>query len=127
MTLPAMSFGANPLHKFRHVTVPIVTPAIFFHLVTSVISALQFFAIPHHDRRHRLPQPTAPCSTPSTCTNRVSVFQMGLASALAWLLFVVTLIVTLVIFRTSRQVFIPAANKARLSRLSKGWDKGVFS
>ncbi len=95
--------GANPLHKFRHVTVPIVTPVIFFHLVTSVIGALQFFAIPYIM--------TGGTGFPANSTLFYSIymykqgfqyFQMGLASAMAWLLFVVTLIVTLVIFRTSR-------------------------
>jgi multiple sugar transport system permease protein len=34
--------------------------------------------------------------------NAFQYFQMGYASAMAWLLFTVTLLVTLVIFRTSR-------------------------
>ena len=42
----AMVDGANPFQKFRAVTVPMMTPVIFFHLVTSVIGAFQFFDIP---------------------------------------------------------------------------------
>lgn len=95
--------GANYYHKFRHVTLPMMTPVIFFHLVTSVIGALQFFAVPYIM--------TGGTGFPANSTlfysiylykNAFQYFQMGYASAMAWLLFVVTLVITLVIFRTSR-------------------------
>jgi len=95
--------GANFWHRFRHVTVPIMTPVIFFHLVTSVIGALQFFAIPFIM--------TGGTGFPANSTLFYSIylyktafqyFTMGYASALAWLLFVVTLLITLVIFRSAR-------------------------
>lgn len=95
--------GANFYHKFRHVTLPMMTPVIFFHLVTSVIGALQFFAVPYIM--------TGGTGFPANSTlfysiylykNAFQYFQMGYASAMAWLLFVVTLIITLIIFRTSR-------------------------
>ena len=95
--------GANFWHKFRHVTVPIMTPVIFFHLVISVIGALQFFTIPFIM--------TGGTGFPGGSTLFYSIylyktafqyFSMGYASAMAWLLFMVTLAITLVIFRTSR-------------------------
>jgi multiple sugar transport system permease protein len=95
--------GANPWHKFRHVTVPLMTPVVFFHLVTSVIGALQFFTVPYIM--------TGGTGFPANSTLFYSIhmyktafhhFEMGYASAMAWLLFLVTLVVTLVIFRTSR-------------------------
>ena len=95
--------GANYYHKFRHVTLPMMTPVIFFHLVTSVIGALQFFAVPYIM--------TGGTGFPANSTlfysiylykNAFQYFQMGYASAMAWLLFVVTLVITLVIFRTAR-------------------------
>ena len=94
--------GANAWHKFRHVTIPIVTPVIFFHLVTSVIGALQFFAIPFIM--------TGGNGFPANQTLFYSIymykqgfqyFNMGNASAMAWLLFLVTLVITLVIFRSA--------------------------
>ncbi|MEZ4616540.1 MAG: hypothetical protein R2867_13715 [Caldilineaceae bacterium] len=94
---------ANFFHKFWHVTVPIMTPVIFFHLITSIIGAFQFFAIPFIM--------TGGTGFPANSTLFYSIymykeafqyFNMGYASALAWLMFVVTLVITLVIFRTSR-------------------------
>lgn len=95
--------GAGFLRKFWNVTVPMMTPVIFFHVVTSVIGAFQFFAIPYIM--------TGGTGFPANSTLFYSIylykqafqyFNMGYASALAWLLFLVTLLITLVIFRTSR-------------------------
>jgi multiple sugar transport system permease protein len=95
--------GANFWHKFRHITVPMMTPVVFFHLVTSVIGALQFFAIPFIM--------TGGTGFPAGSTLFYSIylyksafhyFTMGYASAMAWLLFMVTLVITLIIFRSAR-------------------------
>lgn len=95
--------GANFLSKFRNVTVPILTPVIFFHLVTSVIGALNFFAIPYIM--------TGGTGFPANSTlfysiylykNAFHYYEMGYASAMAWLLFMFTLFVTLIIFLSAR-------------------------
>ncbi len=95
--------GANFWRKLRNVTIPMMTPVIFFHLVTSVIGALQFFAIPY--------VMTGGTGFPGGSTmfysiylykNAFHYFEMGYASAMAWLLFLITLGITLVIFRSAR-------------------------
>ena len=95
--------GAGFWRRLRHITVPMLTPVIFFHVITSVIGALQFFAIPFIM--------TGGTGFPANSTLFYSIymykqafqyFSMGYASAMAWLLFMTTLIVTLVIFRTAR-------------------------
>ena len=95
--------GAGFFRRMWNITIPIITPVIFFHLITSVIGALQFFAIPYIM--------TGGTGFPANTTLFYSIylykqafqyFAMGYASALAWLLFMTTLIVTLVLFRTSR-------------------------
>jgi multiple sugar transport system permease protein len=95
--------GANFFHKFRHVTIPMMTPVVFFHLVTSVIGALQFFTVPYIM--------TGGTGFPANSTlfysiylyrNAFQYFRMGYASAMAWLLFLVTLLITLIIFRSAR-------------------------
>lgn len=95
--------GANFWSKLRNVTVPMMTPVIFFHLVTSVIGAMQFFAIPF--------VMTGGTGFPGGSTmfysiylykNAFQYFEMGYASAMAWLLFLITLAITLVIFRSAR-------------------------
>jgi multiple sugar transport system permease protein len=95
--------GANFGHKFRHITLPMMTPVIFFHLITSLIGALQFFTIPFIM--------TGGTGFPGGSTlfysiymykNGFQYFNMGYASAMAWLLFIVTLLITLAIFRSVR-------------------------
>lgn len=105
--------GANFWHKFRHITAPMMTPVVFFHLVTSVIGALQFFTIPFIM--------TGGTGFPAGSTLFYSIylyksafqyFTMGYASAMAWLLFMVTLVITLVIFRSARLWVFYAAGDA---------------
>lgn len=95
--------GANVFQKFRAVTLPMMTPVIFFHLVTSVIGALQFFTIPF--------VMTGGTGQPANSLlfysiylykNAFAYFKMGYASAMAWLMFLTILLITLTIFRSAR-------------------------
>ena len=44
--------GANTIHMFFKITLPLVSPVIFYNLIMSMISALQFFTPAHgHDQR----------------------------------------------------------------------------
>ncbi len=106
--------GANFWSKLRHVTIPMMTPVIFFHLVTSVIGAMQFFAIPY--------VMTGGTGFPGGSTmfysiylykNAFHYFEMGYASAMAWLLFLMTLAITLVIFRSARLWVFYAGGEAK--------------
>lgn len=95
--------GANFLHKFRHITVPMMTPVVFFHLVTSVIGALQFFTVPYiMTGGTGFPAGSLMFYSIYLYKNAFQYFNMGYASAMAWLLFMVALLVTLVIFRSAR-------------------------
>ncbi len=95
--------GANFLHKFRHVTIPMMTPVVFFHLVTSVIGALQFFTVPYiMTGGTGFPAGSLLFYSIYLYKNAFQYFNMGYASALAWLLFMVALLVTLLIFRSAR-------------------------
>ena len=105
--------GANVFHKFRHVTVPMLTPVVFFHLVTSVIGALNFLPFPTIM--------TGGTGFPANSTlfysiylykNAFHYFEMGYASAMAWILFMTTLAVTLIIFRSARLWVFYAGEKA---------------
>ena len=95
--------GANAWHKLRNITIPIITPVIFFHLVTSIIGALQFFAIPFiMTGGNGFPGNTTLFYSIYMYKQAFQYFNMGIASAMAWMLFLVTLVITLVIFRTAR-------------------------
>ena len=92
--------GANALAKFWHVTIPMISPVIFFNLIMSIIGSFQTFT-------------TAFIMTgggPNNASlfymlhlyrNAFSYFKMGYASALAWVLFLIILVFTLVIIKTS--------------------------
>ena len=96
--------GANWWHKFWNVTWPMMTPVVFFHVVTSVIGALQFFTIPFI-MTGGTGQPAKSLLLYSIVLykNAFAYFKMGYASALAWLLFITILAITLLIFWSSRK------------------------
>jgi multiple sugar transport system permease protein len=92
--------GAGAWSKFRNVTLPLLSPTIFFNLVMGVIGSLQTFAQAF----------IATAGGPSNATlfynlylymNAFQYFEMGYASALAWILFVVILALTLLVIRSS--------------------------
>ncbi len=94
--IPAMYYeaaavdGAGPLRRFRSVTLPLLTPIIFFNLVLQIIHAFQAFT-----QAFVVSNGTG---GPSDSTLFVTVyvyqrafanFDMGYASAIAWLLLVI--------------------------------------
>ena len=95
--------GAGFLNKFRHITLPMMTPVVFFHLITSVIGALQFFTIPYiMVGSTGGPGQSLLFYSIYLYKQAFTFFNMGYASALAWLLFMVALGITLLIFRSAR-------------------------
>ena len=93
--------GAGVVRSFRHVTVPLITPVIFFNLVLSIIATFQTFTNAF----------VATSGGPLDSTlffvlyiyrTAFQFFQMGYASALAWVLFVIILLLTLTVVRTAR-------------------------
>jgi multiple sugar transport system permease protein len=103
--------GANALHRLWHVTIPMVSPVILFNLVMSLIGGFQYFTLPW-----LLTQ-----GGPSQATEFYALFlyrnafiflRMGKASALAWILFVVIVIFTYLLFRFSNR-FVYYAGSSR--------------
>ena len=92
--------GANWWHRFWSVTLPMLSPVLFFNLVMGVIDTFQYFtnAFVMTD------------GGPGRATlfynlylfiNAFRYFKMGYAAALAWLLFLIILLITLAIFKSS--------------------------
>lgn len=92
--------GGNAFHKFRNVTIPMMTPTIFFNGIMGIIGGFQVFT-----QSYILTQGGP---------NDASLFyvyylyreafqrsEMGYASALAWILFIIIMIFTAVLFKTS--------------------------
>lgn len=89
--------GAGPIYKFFHITLPLLTPTLFFVLVISFINSFQVFDLVF------IMMGNSAALLDSTRTvvysiweNGFKYFNMGYASAQAWVLFLVILIVTLV-------------------------------
>ncbi len=95
--------GANFLQKIRHVTLPMISPVILFNLIMGIIIAFQIFAGPYI----MTPGPGGPAR--STTFYTLYLFQtafedlrMGYASAMAWILFLIILSLTLLAIRLSK-------------------------
>lgn len=93
--------GAGPLQRLWSITIPSISPVILFNLVTGMIAALQVF-----DQAYVMTQ-----GGPNNRTlfyvyylynKAFTEGQLGYASTLAWVLFVIVLIVTVLLFRVAR-------------------------
>lgn len=94
--------GASWYRRIWHVTVPLITPVIFFQLVIGLIGALQLFTQPFIISRG-IGEPAQSLMMYSMQLYRQAFvyFNMGRASAMAWAMFLVILALTYVVFRTS--------------------------
>ena len=97
----AMIDGAGLLHRFRHVTIPMITPAMFFNIVLGIIGSFQVFTAAF----------IITGGGPANATLMYTLYlyraafeqlHMGYASALAWVLFLVILFFTIVQLVLSR-------------------------
>ena len=92
--------GASSWQVFRNVTLPLLTPTIFFNVVMNVIASFQVFTNAY----------VLTSGGPNNATKTMvlyiyqeafQLFHFGYASALAWVLFVIILLFTLLIIRSS--------------------------
>ncbi len=99
--------GAGPVRQFFTITVPLISPAIFFNVIVLTIAALQVFDQAYllfwRDQTNASPE--------SSLFYGVYLFQQafrqfdfGFAAAMAWLLFVIILLITLVQVKVSNRL-----------------------
>lgn len=95
--------GANFLQQLFKITVPMITPVIFYQLVLGVIGSLQYFLAPF--------VLTGGSGFPGGRTRFYMVYfykqsfaflNMGYGATLAWLMFIVALIITIILFGTAK-------------------------
>ena len=97
--------GAGPINRFVNVTLPLVSPAIFFSLIISLVSLFGGAAL--------LDQGTTFSGGISAYDNYISdviftEFEIGYAAALAWAFFLMMIAVIVALFRSARYwVFFP--------------------
>lgn len=92
--------GGNSMHKFIYATLPMMTPTIFFNLIMGIINGFQVFI--------------QPLIMTDGGPNNASLFygmylfrqgfqfsKMGSACAIGWVLFIIIMIITAIVFKTS--------------------------
>jgi multiple sugar transport system permease protein len=92
--------GATGIRKFFSVTLPMMSPILLFNLVSGIIANFQVFTQAYVMTRGG-PSNASLFYMLYLYRNAYEFFQLGYASALAWLLFVIILILTLLVFKSS--------------------------
>jgi len=101
--------GAGAWKKFLRITLPSVTPVLFFNVVNGMVASFQIFQQPVLLAQGRGEQSLAIVPAPNNYTYVVHAFQQffqqmrfGYGFALIWVLFIVSVVVTRVIFYSQR-------------------------
>jgi multiple sugar transport system permease protein len=94
--------GASPANQFRQITVPLLTPTLFFLLITQFIASFQVFGIIY------VMTQGGPANATSVYIyylyqNAFAFGRMGYASAMAWILFVLIATVTFVQWKLQKR------------------------
>ncbi|WP_348773280.1 carbohydrate ABC transporter permease [Paenibacillus pabuli] len=96
--------GANWFQKTRKVTLPLLTPVIFYNLVMGMIGAFQQFTLPYTlTKGQGTPANSMTFYVMYLYENGFRYFKMGYASAMAWILFIIVMALTGIIFITSKR------------------------
>ncbi|MFI5386343.1 MAG: carbohydrate ABC transporter permease, partial [Fimbriimonadales bacterium] len=94
--------GASAWQRFRYVTLPLLSPVMFFNLMLGIIGSFQVFTSAY----------VMTAGGPNNASlfyalylfrNAFEYFKLGKASALAWILFVILLVISAIQFRMSRR------------------------
>jgi multiple sugar transport system permease protein len=94
--------GAGPWATFRKVTLPLISPVLFYNLIIVLIATFQYFTQAYVITNGRGdPNGETLFFNLNLYREAFQFYNMGYASALAWILFVVVLGLTIVLFRTA--------------------------
>lgn len=94
--------GANAIQRFFNITLPLISPVILFNLILGIIGSFSVFSVAY----------IATEGGPNYATwfymlhlyyNAFSYFQMGYASALAWIFFIIIFILSFIQIKLSKR------------------------
>lgn len=98
----AMLDGAGPWKRFKSVTLPLLSPSLFFCTIMTIIGAFKVFTQPY----------LLTLGGPGDSTNTIVLYlyrnafsydKMGYASSMAWVLFVIVMIITAIQFSQQKR------------------------
>ena len=95
--------GANAARRFRHITIPMMTPIIFFNFLMSVITQLQVF-VPAYSITQGRPSNSTLFLVYLVYREGFTNNNFGYASAMSFIFFLIVAVVTVLIFRFSKNM-----------------------
>ena len=102
--------GAGQWQIFRYITLPLITPVIFFNLIMQTVQAFQEFNGPYIITEGG-PLKSTYLLPLYIYDEAFKSFDMGYASAIAWVLFVIIMVLTLIAFWSSKKWVYYAGDK----------------
>ena len=94
--------GASKARQFVSITIPLISPVIFYNLVTQLVQAFQEFNGPYIITQ----------GGPRNATTLISLivyntafkdYKVGMSSAMAWVMFVIVMVLTLISFASHKK------------------------
>jgi len=96
--------GVSPFGRFRHVTLPMISPVVLFNVIVGIIAAWQVFAVPYVMLGFAGgPDRSGYFYTTYLYDNAFPYSKMGYASAMAWVQLLIVLLLTWLTIVTSRR------------------------
>ncbi len=95
--------GAGPFTLFRRITLPMISPVIFYNLVLTVIGLMQYFDVPFVLSNTTRSNPATNFINLHLYRTAFQFQDMGFGAALAWFIFIIGLAFTLAMFATARR------------------------
>ncbi len=94
--------GANAFRKLMHITIPLLTPILFFVMIISIVSSFQLFP------QVMIMTDAGPYGSTQVMVERIyrysfNYYKMGYASSFSWILFVIIFVFTLVQLRLQKK------------------------
>ncbi len=103
--------GAGMFRTFFAISVPMLSPVIFFNVVIGIINGLQIF-VQSYIMTGGGPNYASYFYNLSLYNNAFQNFRLGLASAQGWILFVITSLLTYIVFRGGQRLVYYEAKRA---------------
>ena len=100
----ALLDGANGWQRFINITIPMISPILFYNLIMQIIQSFQVFTNVYI-MTNGGPANATMVLVLYLYQTAFQYLRMGYGSALAWILFFIILILTLIVFRTSGWVY----------------------